>query len=282
MIESICNENNLHFIDVRPVYGGDINESFEINTREGKLFVKINDAGNYPGMFEKEADGLMSLKRAISLKVPGVIGVGRMGNKQYLLLEWLQKGSLKVNTWNLLAQGLAELHKVTALQPGWHSDNYIGSLIQQNTDADSWAAFYEQQRITPLVISLYNKGSFSKHDVSAAEQFCKQLESIFPQEPFSLLHGDLWSGNFFITVDGIPAIFDPAVYFGHREMDLAMTKLFGGFDNLFYTRYNEIYPLEKDWHTRLPVTQLYPLLVHAVLFGGGYINKCRNIIKAWQ
>jgi fructosamine-3-kinase len=282
MIESICNENNLHFISVSPVYGGDINESFEVNTREGKFFLKINDAGNYREMFEKEADGLMSLNKATSLKVPRVVGVGRMGNKQYLLLEWLQKGSIKVNTWNLLAEGLAELHKVTALQPGWHSDNYIGSLIQQNTNADSWAAFYEQRRITPLVISLYNKGSFSKHVVSDAEQFCKQLEGIFPREPFSLLLGDLWSGNFFITVDGMPAIFDPAVYFGHREMDLAMTKLFDGFDNRFYTRYHEIYPLEKDWHTRLPVTQLYPLLVHAVLFGGGYINKCRNIIKAWQ
>jgi fructosamine-3-kinase len=282
MIKAICNEHNLDYIDAQPAHGGDINEAFEVDTRQGKLFVKINDSENYPQMFEKEADGLNALKKATSLKVPGVIAVGNINGKQYLLLEWLQKGALKTNSWKMLATGLAELHTVNAIRPGWHTPNYIGSLTQENEPTNSWATFHEQRRIIPLARLLYNRGAFSKQDVTTAERFCKHLDTVIPSEPFALLHGDLWGGNFLITADGTPAVFDPAVYFGHREMDVSMTKLFGGFDSKFYDRYNEIYPLEKGWIQRLPVMQLYSLLVHAVLFGGSYIGQCRNIMTAWR
>ena len=111
-----------------------------------------------------------------------------------------------------------------------------------------------------------------------AETFCKQLNHLFPSEPPSLLHGDLWSGNYMISSAGYAAIYDPAVYFGHREMDIGMTKLFGGFEQRFYSAYQEAYPMEKNWMQRLPLTQLYPLLVHAVLFGGHYVSSSREII----
>ena len=118
--------------------------------------------------------------------------------------------------------------------------------------------------------------------MSAALSCCKKAEALFPPEPPALLHGDLWSGNYMPMADGNTAIFDPAVYIGHREMDLGMTKLFGGFDDAFYNTYNEEYPLNKDWLDRLPLTQLYPLLVHAVLFGGHYIETARQIIIQWS
>ena len=126
---------------------------------------------------------------------------------------------------------------------------------------------------------LFDAGDFSATDIRDADLFCNNLKTIFPSEPPSLLHGDLWAGNYMIISSGYAAIFDPAVYCGHREMDIGMTKLFGGFDQRFYDAYNETYPLEKQWQKRLPITQLYPLLVHAVLFGGHYISNVKDIVK---
>jgi len=161
---------------------------------------------------------------------------------------------------------------------GWHEDNYIGSLVQQNTRHTTWEDFFINCRITPLVKLLYDAGIYSSKDLTLTDNFCKHGKDIFPKEKPCLLHGDLWSGNFMITNKGEPVLIDPAVYCGHREMDIGMTKLFGGFDNLFYQSYNEVYPLEHGWKERLAFAQLYPLLVHAVLFGGHYIEQTRTII----
>lgn len=281
MIGDICAENNLELIGSRPVPGGDINEAFLLKTNSGRMFLKMNDATQFPQLFQKEADGLAALKKATSLEVPAVRAAGQTGDTQYLLLEWMERGQVSNGSWRLFGEGLAQMHKVNGVHPGWHCDNYIGTLRQANTSTGSWASFYEQQRIMPLVRVLFNKSVFSKSDLNKAVHFCRELPAIFPDEPHVLLHGDLWSGNFFITQNGRPAIYDPAVYFGHREMDIGMTKLFGGFDNSFYNHYNECYPLDQGWVKRLPVTQLYPLLVHAVLFGGGYISQCRKILNSW-
>jgi fructosamine-3-kinase len=129
----------------------------------------------------------------------------------------------------------------------------------------------------PLAKQIFDTGS---REMKNAELLCGKLNQLFPREHPSLLHGDLWSGNFMCSAKG-PAIFDPAVYCGHREMDLGMTKLFGGFDNEFYEAYNHTYPLEKDWQKRVPLAQLYPLLVHAILFGGGYASNAANIIRSF-
>jgi fructosamine-3-kinase len=126
---------------------------------------------------------------------------------------------------------------------------------------------------------LFERGHCSKTDLAAADKFCGQLTTIFPAEPPSLLHGDLWAGNYLIHSAGYAAIYDPAVYFGHREMDIGMTRLFGGFDQRFYAAYDRCYPLEKGWQTRLSVSQLYPILVHAVLFGGHYVSSAMSIIR---
>jgi fructosamine-3-kinase len=264
----------------RPVHGGDINQAFYVESEEGKFFLKLNDAVRFPDMLEKEAGGLKALSGS-SLKIPAVINHGIIERKQFLILEWLEAGAAGKTSWELFGRGLANLHRRESSFFGWEEDNYIGSLPQVNTPARRWSVFYAEHRIMPLVKKLFDNGSFDQANISSAERLCSQLEKIFPEEPPALIHGDLWSGNFLITKEGLPAVYDPAVYYGHREMDLGMSMLFGGFDADFYRSYDEVYPLESSWKERIPLTQLYPLLVHAILFGGGYIQRCRSILQAF-
>lgn len=290
-IKQICNNHSLEYISSKPVSGGDINVAYMIETAKGKYFLKLNSLLRFPLMFKREAEGLTELHKSTNLKVPTIVATGQCNEQQYLLMEWVEKASPSLDFWNTFAEGLARLHRNTNTYFGWHSSNYIGSLVQPNNYSFGWAEFYATQRILPLTERLYNDGLFSKVDVYGAEELCNSFKNIFPNEPPSLLHGDLWAGNFMavnikndktVTPEVFPCIYDPAVYFGHREMDIGMSLLFGGFDSTFYDRYNEHFPLEVNWRKRVPLTQLYPLLVHAILFGGGYINQCRDIIKDWR
>lgn len=263
-----------------PVHGGDISHSWQVYTNERTYFLKVNDAGRYPHMFEREANGLHALSTNSHLRIPTAVKNGIVGQQQYLLLEWLDQAPANEEIFEDLGRKLAEMHKLQQPYFGWQDDNYIGSLQQTNTPQDTWQSFYAQYRIMPLVKKLADTGLFASQDIIAAEKLCNRLDSLFPQEAPALLHGDLWSGNYMATKDG-PAIFDPAVYYGHREMDIGMTLLFGGFDAAFYEAYNDVYPLTTGWQHRVPLTQLYPLLVHAVLFGGHYTSNARSAIKQY-
>lgn len=276
---AILDDCGLIAANCKPVHGGDINRAFCLEDGARKYFLKINDAQRYPGMFEKEARGLLALHDSSPLRVPKIIRTGICDQEQYLLTEWIESGKPRSSFWQDFGAGLAILHKKQQLKFGWGEDNYIGSLIQQNQPSPSWHVFYAEFRILPLVKKLFESGAFNRQDLLEAEAVCKKLEHIFPPESPSLLHGDLWSGNFMVGVNGEAIIFDPAVYCGHREMDLGMTNLFGGFDSRFYHGYQELYPLENGWQQRLPLTQLYPLLVHAVLFGGHYVASVRETLK---
>ena len=286
IIQSVCGLHDLKYRSLTPVSGGDINSAYAVDTTEGKLFIKLNSASDYPGMFKKEAEGLNALHKATTLKIPTVIAYGEIQDQQYLILEWLEKSSPSSNFWQQFAEGLVQLHKTTHTHFGFLSSNYIGSLVQENKQTGTWAEFYETQRIMPLTQKLFDERSFHKEDVQNAERLCSKLGYIFPSEPPSLLHGDLWGGNYMAvrnsTSDVLPSIYDPAVYYGHREMDIGMTLLFGGFNNRLYETYLSLFPLESDWRKRVSLTQLYPLLVHAILFGDTYVSQCRNIIKLWN
>jgi fructosamine-3-kinase len=262
------------------VSGGDINEAYCIFTAGKKYFLKVNSASEFPDMFEKEANGLRALSENCHLHIPQVIKNGVAENEQFLLLEWIEGGPGNKNLWEDFGNGLAKLHMKKQESFGWKENNYIGSLVQINEPKNSWTEFYAQHRILPLVKQVFDSGMFTTKEVKDAELLCTRLDRLFPKEHPSLLHGDLWSGNFMCSTEG-PAIFDPSVYCGHREMDLGMSKLFGGFDTEFYEAYHQTYPLEKDWQKRIPLTQLYPLLVHAVLFGGGYAASAANIIRSF-
>ena len=278
-LQNIFDDCGLSVIKHEKVHGGDINQCYCLYTPDASYFLKVNNAVRYPGMFEKELNGLDALRNNFSLTVPAVFKCGLVQQQQYLLLEWIETGKPKTNFRENFGAALAVMHKQPQPYYGWEEDNYIGSLPQYNSRHTSWHLFYSECRIIPLVKLLFDAGSFTKQDVSHAEFFCQKTDQVFPHEPPALLHGDLWSGNFMITATGDAAIYDPAVYYGHREMDIGMTKLFGGFDQRFYDAYNEVYPLEKNWLQRLPLTQLYPLLVHAVLFGAHYVMSARKIIK---
>jgi protein-ribulosamine 3-kinase len=248
-------------------------------TGSDKYFLKINDANKYPGMFQKEANGLHLLRKNSSLIIPQVVKHGIVHPQQYLLLEWIEKGAIQKNTWENFGIDLAKMHKQPQEYFGLHEDNFIGSLQQINKRYDNWNIFYAECRILPLMKILFDNKEISNTDCNAANSLCKKLSELFPIESPSLLHGDLWGGNFMITSPGKASIYDPAVYYGHREMDIAMSKLFGGFDPHFYTAYNNFYPMEKGWEKRLSFSQLYPLLVHAVLFGGHYVYQVKEILK---
>jgi fructosamine-3-kinase len=260
------------------VHGGDINDAYCLITQQGKYFLKKNNKDKYPLMFEKEAHGLELLRSNSSFVIPQVIRTSVYEDQQYLLLEWLEKGPPKTDMWEGFGGALAGMHKPPQDYFGSGENNYIGSLEQVNNMHTHWHSFYAECRIMPLVRLLMDAGLCTAKEVGAAEALCSQFEQLFPAEPAALLHGDLWAGNYFIHSSGHAAIFDPAVYFGNREMDIGMTKLFGGFDQRFYDAYNHYYPLQTGWQNRLPLTQLYPLLVHAVLFRGHYIASAFNII----
>jgi len=282
LLQPIIDECGLNITHYEAVGGGDINRCYCLFGTQKKYFLKVNNAFSYPKMFEQEAIGLNALRNNCKLFVPEVIRYGLVYEQQYLLLEWIVAGTPAANFWQDFGAELALLHQLPQDYFGWKEHNYIGSLVQKNAIYPSWNSFYPECRIMPLVKKLFDTGVFTKQDVVAAELFCKQVEQLFPQEPPALLHGDLWGGNCMVSANGSAAFFDPAVYYGHREMDIGMTKLFGGFDPGFYHAYNEVYPLENNWQQRLPFTQLYPVLVHALLFDGHYVQTARSIIQSLQ
>lgn len=259
------------------VSGGDINEAAIIETSRGPWFLKLNHS-SYASMFEKELNGLQLLRSTGTLKVPAPLLSGTYQQYTYLIMEYLPKGHAGPQSVSWLAEGLAALHRNNHEQFGLDEDNYIGTLVQQNTWKTSWADFYAENRILPLVRQLVDMKHFGTKESRLADALAIRLTDIFPVESPALLHGDLWAGNYMFMGNGDPVIYDPAVYYGHREMDIAMTMLFGGFDSSFYQRYQEAFPLAADWRKRVLLCQLYPLLVHAVLFGGHYVGQSAGIL----
>jgi len=279
-LETILDHLDIRINKYEVVHGGDINESFCIYSGKEKLFLKVNDGNLYPRMFEKEAGGLNALAAAMpELIIPRVVKNGNAAQYQYLVLQWIEKGAPKKNFWEVFGRSVARMHLQVQDYFGLYEDNYIGSLQQPNPKHTQWHTFYSECRIMPLARVLFDTGKFSKNDLASTELFCRRSVQWFPQEPPALLHGDLWAGNYMVSSEGCAALFDPAIYYGHREMDIGMTKLFGGFDQKFYDAYGEIYPMESNWRQRLPLSQLYPLMVHAVLFGGHYVSSAMDIIR---
>ena len=271
----------IHLNDAKSVHGGDINETFRIATNEGYFFVKMNDAKRFPDMFAQEYGGLLELRAAGALPAPKPLAYGVAGGKAYLLMEFLQKGQAVPEFWEDFARGLARQHRVSRPHFGYPGSNYMGSIKQFNTPYSSWPVFYAFNRLLPLIRMAYDQQIVDRQMVQQVEALCRQLPQLFPEEKPALLHGDLWSGNFMVGSNGKACVFDPAVHFAHREMDLAMTRLFGGFDTRFYYAYQEAFPLAPGWQQRIGICQLYPLMVHLLLFGGSYYNSIREVLQSF-
>jgi protein-ribulosamine 3-kinase len=277
-LSAYCNEN-VRVQRLHAVGGGCINNAVHLVTSSGSFFLKTNEATLYPGMFEAEAMGLKMLKEQGVIGVPGVIGSGVEGNQSFILLEYIGSGKKIPDYWQDFGRSLAALHQVTSNRFGLDHDNYIGSLPQQNSAERTWVEFYITKRLQPMVEMAANARKPSEDWIMRFDTLYKKLPGMLPEEPPSLLHGDLWNGNFMTAKDGRAWLIDPAVYFGNREMDLAMTRLFGGFEEGFYDAYHEAFPLLPGWRERIELYQLYPLLVHVNLFGGGYIGKVKDILN---
>jgi len=251
-----------------PVSGGCIHRSYRA-TIDGELrFLKVNEA-RFASAFAAEADGLAAL-RAAGARAPAPVRHGRQGNHAFLVLEFLdlrQSGD-----WAGLGRMLAETHRHTGPRFGWPRDNYIGATPQQNGWGDDWQTFFAERRLAPQLRLAESKGY--RLDVGNV------VDLLAGHRPHpSLVHGDLWSGNAAFLEDGAPVLFDPAAYYGDRETDLAMTELFGGFAAEFYAVYQAAYPLEPGYAVRKHLYNLYHLLNHLNLFGGGYLEQARSTLR---
>lgn len=263
--------------NLRRISGGDINEAFAFFSKEQEYFVKINQLQDFPDLFEKEASGLQHLSENTTFRIPRVFSQGIFEEWQFLVMEFLPKGQANAKDWQFFAERLAAMHRVTREKFGFFEDNYLGTHPQGNSPKKSWAEFYSENRILPGIRQMYDTGIADKSLAKNAERLCSTLSEIYPKEPPSLIHGDLWGGNYLATENEI-TIIDPAVCYAHREMDIAVAKLFGGYPQIFYESYQELYPMESGLEERLPVSQLYHLIFHAVQFGGGYIRRVKEIL----
>ena len=256
----------------RTIGGGCINETFRLDN----YFVKTN-APDRLEMFEVERLGLETLHKTDTVRVPQPVCSGTTPGQAFLVLEFLPLGGSRPSYQARLGQQLAELHRTTAKHFGWEQDNFIGATGQPNTPTDSWVDFLREQRLGHM-LRLAGDCGFSFH---GAGTLLDHLDRFFEEPPPpSLLHGDLWRGNAGALEDGDPVIFDPAVYFGDREADLAMTRLFGGFAPSFYQAYQEAWPLSPGHEVRVDLYNLYHILNHAVLFGGSYARQAQTMIEA--
>ena len=266
----------------RPLSGGSINEAYKMETTRGVYFMKYNHAGRYPEMFEKEARGLKLLRSADEIRIPEVIGTGEAGNYSFILLEYIDPAPKTNDFWQHFGTALAKLHKTFGDRFGLDHDNYIGSLYQKNDFHNDWTGFFIEERLQPMIRMAREDGQVDSGTVKKFDHLFTILDSIFPKEPPSLIHGDLWSGNYMVDDRGEACILDPAVYYGSREMDIGMSRLFGVFGEDFYRAYNEEYPMEPGWRERVDICNLYPLMVHVNLFGQGYLGSVLSILRRFQ
>ncbi len=264
---------------VDSVGGGCINSAYRLLGERQSFFIKLNRADRLD-MFEAEADGLQGLAAARAIRVPVPVCSGVEGNQAYLVMEYIEMGGGASGAAESLGQQLAHMHQQGNTQFGWHRENTIGSTPQQNTFEEDWLEFWRAHRLG-FQLRLAEQQGAANSLLRKGEQLMQRLSGLFTdyQPSPSLLHGDLWSGNYAVTSTGEPIIFDPAVYYGDREADLAMTELFGGFSRRFYDAYNDVWPLEQGYQVRKTFYNLYHILNHFNMFGGGYAGQAERMIE---
>jgi protein-ribulosamine 3-kinase len=278
VIEEINNLTNSDdtYLESSSVSGGDINSSYKLTTHSNQqYFIKVNNI-SLMDMFIAEFEGLNELQKCKEIITPRPICYGQQENYSFIVMEYLSLNSIG-DSYNL-GKNLAKMHKISQTQFGWKINNTIGSTAQSNQLCDNWVDFWKNERLIPQFKLLYSKG-YKGQLKNKADYLLASIEDFFQgyQPIASLLHGDLWSGNAAFDNSfnnkGNGVIFDPALYYGDRETDLAMTELFGGFSQDFYTGYQEEFALADSYKKRKPMYNLYHTLNHANLFGGSYVSQ---------
>ncbi|HEU0064913.1 MAG TPA: fructosamine kinase family protein [Flavisolibacter sp.] len=270
---------NLSF---QPVGGGSINTTLNVKLRDKYCFCKVNSVKDFPMLFSYEQLGLETLGKHSIFKVPEIYDCFEEEDFQILLMEWIDPGERTPRFWQSFGQQLARLHSVSNTHFGLHHNNYMGSVPQLNSFSTNWNEFFSNQRLVPLIDKCLPNNLLSSKNVKQFEKLINYLPEIFGNHTApSLLHGDLWSGNFICDKHSTPVLIDPAVYYGHPSVDLGMTTLFGGFSSDFYEAYQSVTPFPKNYEEQWAICNLYPLLIHLLLFGKSYLHAIESNLEKY-
>ena len=266
---------------VKSIGGGDISSAYLLQSDSKTYFMKANDASFALQMFRAEQRGLKAIEATHTIAVPHVHCVMSTEDKAVLVMDFIESKRPSSSDFRQLGTDLARLHQCTQSHFGFADDNFIGSLPQSNHAHPDWSTFYWHERIKPQLQRAQTYNLLSTNEIPtesmAISVFIKQFSDVEP----SLLHGDLWGGNYLIATDGTPFLIDPATYYGHHMVDIAMSRLFGGFANEFYEAYHAIIPKPKNYSQQIELYQLYYLLVHLNLFGSGYYSGVSSILRRY-
>jgi fructosamine-3-kinase len=241
----------------------------------------VHDRKNYPHFFEKELSGLKAIMETKTIDVCEPIGTIEIGSNSFLVLDFIDNAPMVSDFWEQLGSSMADLHRQTNRYFGFVEDNYLGQCLQINHRMSNWGQFYIKNRLLPNVRAVAEKHLIETHEVKLFEKFFKLVEYAFPEEQPSLLHGDFWKEHVIPNPNGKPCLLNPAVYYGHREMDIAMTKMVGTFPQGFYDAYNAAFPLQKDWEDRLDFCKMYYHLVHLNIYGIAYLQNVQQLLNKW-
>lgn len=263
--------------------GGCINHASKIETGVGTFFLKWN--GNCkPDMFLREAESLEELRKAANgqLIIPEVFAAKEVdASPGFLVLEYMEPGHTAGNSDEILGRGLATVHQYTACKFGFYHDNYCGSTLQNNSEKANWAEFFRDNRLGFLLNLIQKERPLPAGEIHVYDRLLTKISELVPKNSVpALIHGDLWSGNYMNTATG-PALIDPASYYADREMEMGIMTMFGGFSERFYSAYHEVHPLPAEWRERNRLYQLYHILNHYYLFGGGYRSQALQIVKSY-
>lgn len=269
------------FKKVVPVSGGDIAQTYLLETDSDRLFCKYLQTPQAYDMFQCERDGLEAIRNTGIINAPETYYCEKVETGVVLLMEYIEARRPTTSDMFTFGTQLALMHKEKGKDFGWKSDNYIGSLIQTNSSHQHWIDFYVEERVRPQLEMARRIGRLSEEELPSGEVMKNTLREIIPDIQPSLLHGDLWGGNYLISTEGVPYLIDPATYFGHSEVDISMSRLFGGFQDGFYQAYEQVLPGEGPVDDRIRVYQLYYLLVHLNLFGSSYYAGVKAILKSY-
>lgn len=275
LLTKIAQDAKIELRSAKQLHGGDINKTYLLETTSEKLVIKINRKHRFPEMLQREAEGLEKLRETNTFYIPEVFKVGEHHQFQYLLLSYIN--SHQASDYSELGEQLAELHKHSKADFGLNEDNYIGQLKQSNSTETSAVDFMINQRLLPQL----NLALQKKYDLKQIDSFLKQIENLIPEQKSSLIHGDLWSGNYLYSKKEGFCLIDPAISYSLKNFDLAMMKLFGGFSAEAFESYYEILPEAQEEENHLDVYQLYYLLVHLNCFGQAYFSRCQEIITKY-
>ena len=268
-------------LDYAHLSGGCIHNAFKLNTNRGTFFIKYNKPSDLE-MFKTELYGLKLLYDTHEINIPQAIDCDVIDGKSFLLLEYLEASKKMPDFWEKFGSSLANLHsKYQRDNYGLEHNNFIGRLHQNNDIHDNWIEFFIDNRLEAQLKLAFNNHLVGNEYFDRFARFYKVLPDLLPLEPPSLLHGDLWSGNFITAADGYAALIDPAIYYGNREIELSFTTMFGGFESRFYETYNEVFPLAPGFNQRIDIYNLYPYLVHVNLFGSSYLSGVDPVIRKY-